>query len=228
MRKLSFLLTLVPGLALFTGTARADIMQIEVIDNKTATTFFSPTQTILGGGATTSLTFSQAVTGATVNIDVALSNSPGAGGVSNLHLGYVASFSGMADFTILASATGYTVPGASPPPALFSGAFGVPVQDPPSLSAIAEFFAGNNTVFDTSVGASPILNPGQTVSASFSIPNPYDLVDGIRLTNSGGSFNSSDDFDVSSVVPEPATMAMLLAGMPVMGLGWLRARRKKK
>jgi hypothetical protein len=29
-------------------------------------------------------------------------------------------------------------------------------------------------------------------------------------------------------VPEPATMAILLAGMPALGLGWLRARRKKK
>jgi hypothetical protein len=55
-----------------------------------------------------------------------------------------------------------------------------------------------------------------------------ETIKSVTITDSNG-FKSVKQVQFSHVVPEPATLALFLSGLPVLGLGWLRrARRNKK
>jgi hypothetical protein len=60
------------------------------------------------------------------------------------------------------------------------------------------------------------------LSATFSISQQ------LSITLGGGSEINTADNTTLSPVPVPATLALCLSGLPVLGLGWVRARRNKK
>jgi hypothetical protein len=59
-------------------------------------------------------------------------------------------------------------------------------------------------------------------------PTPYSMTEQLSITLANGDSLTDLSGVTNLTVPVPAGIALVLSGMPVLGLGWLRARRNKK
>jgi hypothetical protein len=130
--------------------------------------------------------------------------------------------------TVMASDTDF-----SPPPAGWQVGFGGTISN--GFLTYQAFAGNSNTDFDTSGNASPVLigtSPVFSGVASFlssspsQTPDPYSLTQTIVITVGAGSSVTSVD-DTLTALPEPSSMAMLVAGVPVLGMLWARRRKAK-
>jgi hypothetical protein len=128
---------------------------------------------------------------------------------------------------IVVTATGYTAP-TTPPAIMALSHIGgtVAIGGAANLltfeSVVGGTGLGSQTPSITTTGSYNDDNPMliNSLSAPFSIVQTFDIV-----LNSGSQINYSSSTTLSAV-PEPATMAMAVAALPLAGIGlWLRRRR---
>jgi hypothetical protein len=98
-------------------------------------------------------------------------------------------------------------------------------------SSNSAFGTGNPSQINTTI-VPIVMGPGNTYSGSGILsgvtPNtitpPYSLTQTVVLSTTGIGDSSGD---ATLTTPEPTTVAMLLAGIPVLGFGWLGRRMLK-
>jgi hypothetical protein len=132
--------------------------------------------------------------------------------------------------------TDYTLPAGTP--LIVESGLGGSVNIPTlTMTNIFQAWADkNNNLF----GTSDFTNGPQTATPSgstfdtgsafglFTRTGNYSVTSVANFELTGGAQANFSDHVNLTPTPEPATLAMLLAGMPVLGFGWLRARRNKK
>jgi hypothetical protein len=102
----------------------------------------------------------------------------------------------------------------------------------------SSFFDNTNAQFGTQQGipGEPVtltIAPGKTKSSDLTgsvgpVTAPYSLTESASITLAAGDKTTDLSGVTTLTVPVPAGIALVLSGMPVLGLGWWRARRNKK
>jgi hypothetical protein len=230
MRKILLTLALLAGAAVFgTSQARADLLAINVQGpggyNQTISTTITPGNTSLvfmagSGGIPT-------IPGFSLQINVAVSNSPGTSTIALLDLSYTAASLGASGgvITIQASAQGYTAPASPPPLSMTSQINGNQTSGTTTGQSWVNL---SNTIFGKG-SITPGLQAQNTTATvgPVNFTTPYSLTSQVNL-NLGAGGSASGDLNTSVLAPEPATMTLVLTGLPVLGLGLLRRRMKKQ
>jgi hypothetical protein len=138
----------------------------------------------------------------------------------------VAGSSGVHTLHLVLTATGYTAPLSGKIDSLISGT--VPVAGASNVLTYAST-VGTTTVTNTPpsiVGTGSFLSDATGSVAS--LATGYSIVETINITLTAGSvLNYSSSTTISALAtPEPATVAMAMTALPILGLGgWLGRRR---
>jgi hypothetical protein len=133
--------------------------------------------------------------------------------------------------------TDYTLPTSPPPLIVESGLGGTVNPGTVGLSGIFQAWADrNNNLFGTGDFTNGPQNGTQTgttfdtgsATGTFTrLATSYSLTSEANFTLSGGAtVNYSDHVNVTAV-PEPATIATAVCGLPILGLFWTRRRRQR-
>jgi hypothetical protein len=128
--------------------------------------------------------------------------------------------------------TGYTLPTAPPGIALVESIGGT---NTPGGSGSA----GQAISFSSTVGgapAAPTLSPAITSAGGYSatglqgiaagVPAPFSVLQSFTITLNPGTLLQVTGSTSLTSVPEPASVAMALTGLPIIGLLWARRRRR--
>jgi len=238
-------------LVLASGQARAGTLEIVITDGTTTYDILDdgPLDTLIGPNAI------QALAPALVFPDFkviglsAATNNPGMENPTGAFLtvsGEVQRITGgaAATLTISATDTDYTLPtGARTLTSNASSTFtGVPAGD---THAFTSWFNPSNTPLakDISSGTITYTATGAPTQTN-STPNPltvpvgsgtYGLTNGTVLTMAGAATGTTPDISFggttivlgSAVVPEPASLAIMLPALPVVIMGWFRHRKAR-
>jgi len=181
-----------------------------------------------------------------VNALGANSNSPGTSAVGSLSQNGTAQLltGGTGSITILVSDVDYSLPNI-PPGTMHSSASSTYTNATAgNTNTFQSWFNGSNTlaaketpspiVTLTSSAANPNSQAGDAAPTPVTLVTPYGLTNQTVITLTGGSPGAlaQDQFTgsttiVSSAVPEPASMALMLAALPVWIFGVMRRRKAK-
>jgi hypothetical protein len=190
-----------------------------------------------------------------INLESSVTNSPGgtlpnpAGGA--LQSGIVPGTAGFglrnvsgASHTLglLVSSQDYSVPGGETPMVLTNTGSGSTILNDPASGDITSFLDTLNTLFGLSNPTPPVVfavsgAPGDqswqgstAVSPITYSPNPaYSLTHLYNITLGAGDAVTGIQVNTFTaplaVIPAPGGLALALAGLPFLGLGWLRRRK---
>lgn len=202
------------------------------------------TQTSGGGGTGTGTavgntdTFSGTVGDFAVTVSIATSNSPGSPSLAYTTGSAITITNNGANtetLQILSSANGFTSP-SSPPPLNVTDTVSGSVTSGTIVSGNAQGFASLTNALGAETFASTKLViatvPGGTSFSAngdvggFNATSTYSLTFVENITLSAGGTVTVTGGNVETVVPAPAGLVLALAGLPVLGLGYLRRRRQ--
>lgn len=139
--------------------------------------------------------------------------------------------------SVFVTSTDYTQPGSIAPMNVTFTASGSVNANTVSAGHYIGYLDAANTAFGTSTAAPTIpfvLGPGNqsgsaTTSTTFTdtLPLGYSMsILGVFTINAQGSYSGNTGNLDATAVPAPGALALALAGLPCLGLGWLRRRMK--
>jgi len=220
--------------------AQASLMLKLQLDGGTVITITNPSSTgpaAYSGGV--SLTGAN-TTGDYVNVVISIASSNSPGGTNGLEqeasVFVTAVYGSGTSHTlhISSSAQGFTTPNSPPPLFVLDSASGT--QNNGTTSGTFQGYAdATNALFGTGFAGQKLTFSVNGLSQSWSAngsvggfsPNgsTYSLSTFETLTMTGGTSLTLTGGDVQTVVPAPAGLALVLTGLPVLGIGgWLRRR----
>jgi hypothetical protein len=136
---------------------------------------------------------------------------------------------GVDTLSISAKTSPYSIPGGSPV-LLQSGQTSAFLSVGATSTFVSSLISGPDT---TTTAPAIITGAGFVLQTAASPPilapnhfPPFELDNTLTITMAGGE-TGNINATTTAAVPEPATMVMLLSGLPLMGLGyWARRRRR--
>jgi hypothetical protein len=232
--------------------ARADFVLI-LNDGKGNTAYYDMTTGSGSSTGTASVAFGGSLASGKITADGsignfsftfdALSTKQGPGNLASLDLSFNVErngSNGTDTLTITGYQTGYSLPNG---PAVVTGAVGGTLDTSSDSITVHGWFDGSNTgnsssppAFTTPSGSVDAFGPGgftTTGPGSFSDPKatvnitgPFSLIDQVVITLNGGDA-ATGDLKTQIYTPEPASLALWLSGLPVLGLVryWRRRQR---
>jgi hypothetical protein len=176
----------------------------------------------------------------TIDIVVGKSNSGNVGDVARLEIGAL-NITNTANaertLTISLSDTGYTFPGGvGSPLILFSTAAGT-ISNRGGTVTFQSFADASNVEFGLGFGTDQLVfvNPprstatpfsGQTSRGGFTASGAFSLTNITTITLPAGGDLNSFSGKTELIIPAPGGLVLLLSGVPLIGLCWLRRRRQ--
>jgi hypothetical protein len=229
--KLAFVAALAGAAVLLSGSASRADFELKLSDSE------GHSLTLIDTGGTGVIQFNGVLGAFNILLNTTAVSYPASGSPDNpnMDVNFVAvkSTGTAADtLTILASDTGFTpVPSGG-----WNVSFGGTVINPSSNVTYQAFANSSDNVgapFDTSGNASDLLTVSTGSTGGFSsistnplVSAPYSLTQQV-IINAGAGFDVESGDATITAAPEPATVAMLFAGIPVLGFGWLGRRMLK-
>jgi len=173
------------------------------------------------------------------------SNSPGTADLGSLSQNGTAQLllGGTGSITVLASDVDYSLPNV-PPGTMHSSASNTYTNATAgNTNTFQSWFNGSNTlaaketpspiVTLTSSAANPNSQSGDAASTPITLVNPYGLTNQTVITLTGGApgAQAQDQYTgsttITGAIPEPSSMALMLAALPVWIFGVMRRRKAK-
>jgi hypothetical protein len=167
----------------------------------------------------------------TANYDGSVLPNPGTAKVQDIDISaHDEAKAGVDTLSISVTTSPYSIPGGSPL-VLNSGETSSFLDKGASSKFVSSLVSGPDTTTTAPAlitGAGFVLQtaPSPAIEAPNHFP-PFALDNSLTITMAGGETGNINGTTTVSAVPEPATMVMLLSGLPLMGLGyWARRRRR--